>query len=196
MSSGGVSSDTAALLTSKGLELFRKGDFNSSLIALNESLDRDPYTPKTWMVKGDVLASMGRYDEAISAYNRVVKLDPADPTAYAKIGDALVNEGKFSEAVVSFDHALAANPGLIAVQVNRTRAIDLASDKLKGTLITTQPTIVIATTISDQYVVSNISPVTTVPLPTSTTKAPLSIMVLLAMVPITGIVSLIFKRKK
>jgi len=71
---------------------------------------------------------MGRYEEAITAYNKVIKLDPSDPTAYANIGDVLVNVGKFTEAVASYAHALAANPGLTAVQTNRTRAVGLASD--------------------------------------------------------------------
>ena len=193
--SGGVSSDAAVLLTSKGLDLFRKGDFNSSLTALNESLDLDPYTPKTWMVKGDVLASMGRYEEAISLYSRVIKLDPADPTAYAKTGDALVSEGKFSEAVASYDHALAADPGLTAVQANRTRALDLASDMLKGNLTTTQPTPVTTATTPDPTTATNISPVMTVPSTASTTKAPLSYIVLLMVVPVMGMVSIVLTRK-
>ena len=187
VNSGGVSSDAAVLLTSKGLDLFKKGDFNSSLVALNESLNLDPYTPKTWMVKGDVLASMGRYEEAISAYSRVIKLDPADPTAYAKIGDALVNEGKFSEAVASYDHALAANPGLTAVQANRTRAVGLASDILKGNLTTTQPAPVTAVTTPDPLPATNTSPVITVASPAGTAKAPLSYIVLLMVVPIMGV---------
>ncbi len=136
-----MSSDAAALLASKGLDLYKKGDFNNSLIALNASLDNDPYIPKTWMTKGDVLASMGRYEEAITAYSKVIKLDPSDPTAYAKTGDALVNAGKFTEAVASYDHALAANPGLTAVQTNRTRAVGLASGLMKGNLTTTEPTV-------------------------------------------------------
>jgi tetratricopeptide (TPR) repeat protein len=84
---------------------------------------------------------MGRYEEAIIAYNKVIKLDPSDPMAYAKIGDALVNSGKFTEAVASYDHALAANPGLTAVQTNRTRAVSLASDLIKWNIKTTEPTV-------------------------------------------------------
>lgn len=194
-SSGSMSSDNAVLLASKGRDLYKKGDFNSSLIALNASLDNDPYTPKTWMTKGDVLASMGRYDEAITAYNKVIKLDPSDPTAYAKVGDALVNEGKFTEAVASYDHALAANPGLTAVQTNRTRAFDLASGLIKGNLTTTEPTVTtVVTTLPPST--ANTSPVMTVPLPVSTTKVPLSFVVLLMVIPIMGVVSIIFNRKK
>ena len=194
-SSGSVSSDNAVLLTSKGINLFKQGDFNNSLIALNASLDNDPYVPKTWMTKGDVLASLGRYEEAITAYNRVVKLDPADPTAYAKIGDALVNLGKFNEAVTSYDHALAANPGRTAVQTNRTRAVDLASGVIKGNLTATEPTVTtVVTTLPPST--ANTSPVMTTPVPVSTTKAPLSLSVLLMVVPIMGIISIIFNRKK
>lgn len=191
-----MSSDNAVLLSSKGLDLYKKGDYNNSLTALNTSLDNDPYTPKTWMTKGDVLAALGRYEEAITAYNKVIKLDPSDPTAYAKIGDVLVNVGKFSEAVASYDHALAANPGLIAVQTNRTRAVGLASDLIKGNLTTTQPTVPTVTPTLPPSSVTNTSPVMTVPLPVSTTKAPLSFIVLLIVVPIMGVVSLIFNRKK
>jgi hypothetical protein len=196
VNSGGVSSDAAILLTSKGLDLFKKGDFNNSLIALNGSLDRDPYTPKTWMVKGDVLISMGRYEEAITAYNRVIKLDPADPTAYAKIGDALVNEGKFSEAVASYDHALASNPGLTGVQANRTRAIDLASGLIKENLITTQKTVSDVATSLPLLTATNTPQVTTVPLPATSAKTPLSFTIFLLVIPITGLLSLIFNRKK
>jgi len=192
---GSMSSDAAVLLASKGLDLYKKGDFNNSLIALNASLDNDPYTPKTWMTKGDVLASLGRYEEAITAYNKVIKLDPSDPTAYAKIGDALVNAGKFTEAVASYDHALAANTGLTAVQTNRTRAVDLASGLMKGNLTTTEPTVTtVVTTLPPST--ANTSPVITTPVPVSTTKAPLSFMVLLMVVPIMGVVSIIFNRKK
>jgi tetratricopeptide (TPR) repeat protein len=189
-----MSSDNAVLLASKGRDLLKQGDFNNSLVALNASLDNDPYVPKTWMTKGDVLAAMGRYEEAITAYNKVIKLDPADPTAYAKIGDALVNEGKFNEAVTSYDHALAANPGLATVQTNRTRAFDLASGLILGNL-TTEPTVTTVVTIMPPST-ANTSPVMTTPAPVSTTKAPLSFIVLLMVVPITGIVSIIFNRKK
>jgi hypothetical protein len=54
-----MSSDNAVLLALKGLDLYKKGDFNNSLIPLNASLDNDPYTPKTWMIKGDVLRING-----------------------------------------------------------------------------------------------------------------------------------------
>ena len=193
-SSGSISSDNAVLLASKGLDLYKKGDFNNSLIALNASLDNDPYTPKTWMVKGDVLASMGRYDEAVTSYKKVIKLDPADPVAYVKIGDALVNEGKYNEAVASYDHALAANPGLTGVQANRTRAVDLASGLIKANL--TEPVVATAAPTPPTSHATDISPVMTVPSPSSTVKAPLSFIVLLMIVPIMGLVSTIFQRKK
>jgi len=193
---GGSSSDDAVLLASKGLDLFRKGDFNNSLIALNSSLSRDPYTTKTWMVKGDVLASMGRYEEAISAYNKVIHLDPSDPAAYAKRGDAQLNVGKFNEAVVSYDYALAANPGLTAVQTNRTRAVDLVSNPIKANLTPTQPTIATEATTLPPSSAATASPQMTAASPVSTTKAPVSLMVLLMVVPIAGIVSIIFNRKK
>jgi hypothetical protein len=195
-SSGSMSSDNAVLLASKGLDLYKKGDFNSSLIALNASIDNDPYTPKTWMVKGDVLASMGRYDDAVTAYKKVIKLDPADPMAYVKIGDALVNEGKFSEAVVFYDHALAANPGLTGVQTNRTRAVDLASGLIKANLTDTEPVVATTEPTSPPSHASDISTVMSVPSPSSTAKAPLSFIVLLVIVPIMGFVSTIFQRKK
>jgi tetratricopeptide (TPR) repeat protein len=194
--SGSTSSDNAALLASKGLDLYKKGDFNNSLIALNSSLDNDPYTPKTWIMKGDVLTSLGRYDEAIAAYKKVIKLDPADPMAYVKIGDALVNEGKFSEAVVSYDHALAANPGLTWVQANRTRAVDLASGLIKANLTDTVPVVTTTAPTPLPSFSTDISPVMSVTSPSSTTKAPLSFIILLMIVPIMGLVSTIFQRKK
>lgn len=193
---GGGSSDDAVLLASKGLELFRKGDFNNSLIALNSSLNRDPFTTKTWMVKGDVLSSMGRYEEAIVVYNKVIHLDPADHAAYEKKGNALMNVGKFNEAVVSYDLALAANPGLTAVQTNRTRAVDLASGMINANLTPTQPTVANAETTLQPSTAPGISPNMTVPSPVSTTKAPLSLIVLLMVIPIAGIVSIIINRKK
>ena len=193
---GGSSSDDAVLLASKGLDLFRKGDFNNSLIALNSSLTRDPFTTKTWMIKGDVLSSMGRDEEAIIVYTQVIHLDPSDPAAYAKRGDAQLNVGKYNEAVVSYDYALAANPGLTAVQTNRTRAVDLASGSIKGNLTTTQPTIATEATTLPPSSAATTSPQMTVASPISTTKAPISLMVLLMVIPIAGIVSIIFNRKK
>ena len=45
MNSGGRSAHDAVLLTMKGLDLFRKGDFNNSLTTLNASLVLDPLYP-------------------------------------------------------------------------------------------------------------------------------------------------------
>ena len=199
MNSGGGSADDAVLLTVKGLDLFRKGDFNNSLIALNASLVLDPYTPMTWMVKGDVLASLGRFDEAISAYNKVISLDPSDPTAYAKKGDALTGEGKFNEAVASYDHALASNPGLSAVQANRTLAVDLASGLTKGNLTATSSSVVtvVPASLPEAAVSTGNTPVAISDTsPVSSTKAPLSIFLLLGVIPITGLLLFISNRKK
>ncbi|GEM_PF-3171815 len=193
---GGGSSDDAVLLASTGLNLFRKGDFNNSLVALNGSLSRDPFTTKTWMLKGDVLAAMGRYEEAIAVYTQVIRLDPGDPGAYAKRGDAQVNMGKFNEAVVSYDRALAANPGLSAVQTNRTRAVELASGLINTNLTPTEPTVAITATMQPPSNITTTSPPMTATSPVSTTKAPLSLLVLLMVIPLTGIVSIIFNRRK
>ena len=150
------------------------------------------------MVKGDVLASLGRFDEAISAYNHVISLDPSDPTAYAKRGGALTVEGKFNEAVASYDHALASNPGLSAVRANRTRAVDLASGLTKRNVTATPSSVVAVVPASLPEVTvyaGNTSIAISDPLPVSSTKAPLSLPILLIVIPVTGLL-LHLKRKK
>jgi len=126
-SSAGSYSDEAVKLTSLGIDLFRQGDFNKSLDSLNRSLTLDPYSEKTWTVKGDVLLAMDRGNESLAAYTQALHLDQADPVIYSKIGDAQIKTGAYKAAVASYDHALALQPDFPSAAANRTIAVELAS---------------------------------------------------------------------
>jgi tetratricopeptide (TPR) repeat protein len=126
-SSAGGYSDQALKLTSQGIALFRQGDFNKSLDALNQSLSRDPYSEKTWIITGDVLSAMDRLNESLEAYTQGLHLDKADPGLYAKIGNVQIRMGAYQAAVSSYDRALALQPDFPEAVVNRTKAAGLAS---------------------------------------------------------------------
>jgi tetratricopeptide (TPR) repeat protein len=123
----GSNSDEAVKMTSQAIALFKEGDYNNSLAALNGSINLDPYSAKTWITKGDVLSAMGLLNESIAAYTQVIHLDPSDPAVYAKMGDVLVKMGAYKEAVASYDHALTLEPGYPSIEANRTQAAEFAS---------------------------------------------------------------------
>jgi len=197
--SAGTFSDDAVLLTSRGLTLFRKGEFNNSLVLLNESLGLDPYSWKTWMARGDVLLALGQYEEAISAYANAIHLDPADPGAYEKTGDALVYEEKFDDAIVFYDHALAADPGRATVQANRTRAVDLAKGHTNQNATSGLPEVTQNTSEETPPANLTVDPVTPPLQPINTATKPaglsLSVGVVLMALPIAGLFSRIPRRR-
>ena len=194
------SSDSALVLAARGADYYRQGDLNQSLDMMNKSLIIDPYSVRAWMTKGEVLSAMGRYIEAAAAYSRVLSLDPSDGPAAAKRGDAYLNAGKYPEAIASYDRAVAMNPGIPGIQSNRSKAKQLASGIIRANLSVAGPDetagldpgkgmpveILPVTTLS-----TTTPPVSPVP---GTTKAAVSLPVLVLATIIAGVLSLIHRR--
>ena len=64
-----------------GTILYRKRQFKSALLAVDQALKTAPSNPSYLANKGNILAALKRYAEAEAIYKRVLFMDPKHPTA-------------------------------------------------------------------------------------------------------------------
>jgi tetratricopeptide (TPR) repeat protein len=79
--------------------LEKLGDPTGALVALDESLRRDPESIYTLNNKGNVLMDLDRLDEALSCFDAIIERTAAYPLAYYNRACVFARRGKVQEAV-------------------------------------------------------------------------------------------------
>jgi len=72
-----------------GLDLFRKGEYNQSIIYLDRAIDLNPQYTEALVTEAGALGSLGRWDEALQAANRAIGLDLNNSMAWKNKAAAL-----------------------------------------------------------------------------------------------------------
>jgi Flp pilus assembly protein TadD len=101
---------TAVDWTNRGNQLYRSGQFEAALSALNQAVRLDPNLHAAWYERGNVLFALRRSAEALESYDRTIQLKPDLYSVWRDRGVLLAALHKFEAALGSFDRATQLKP--------------------------------------------------------------------------------------
>jgi Flp pilus assembly protein TadD len=96
--------------TNRGNELYRSGQLQPAIEALNQALRLDPKFHPAWYERGNVLFAMNRYTEALESYDYTIQLKPDLYSVWRDRGVLLSFMKKYLAALGCFDRATELKP--------------------------------------------------------------------------------------
>ena len=72
--------DDSEMMTNKGIELNKIGNYNESITYFDKALAIDPKNIVALNEKGNAYGGLGNYSQAISSYDKALALDPKNAT--------------------------------------------------------------------------------------------------------------------
>ncbi|MDX2242317.1 MAG: tetratricopeptide repeat-containing serine protease family protein [Leptolyngbyaceae cyanobacterium bins.302] len=96
--------------TNRGNQLYRLGQFEAALTALNQAVRLNPDLHAAWYDRGNVLFALRRSAEALESYDRAIQLKPDLYSVWRDRGVLLAALNKFDAALGSFDRATLLKP--------------------------------------------------------------------------------------
>ena len=102
--------NAAAVHNDKGIEYYKKGEYQKAIYEFTESIRNNPNISQTYNNRGNVYDILGQFENAIKDYNQAIKLKPNNAMAYANRGIAYSRNKKYEEALNDFDKAIALDP--------------------------------------------------------------------------------------
>src|SRR5215469_15944890 len=100
------SSQDAASLNQRGLDLLHKKDYEQAIVSFREALRIQPEYWDALDNLGKALEAVGKDAEAIVELDKAIAIAPETAAAYADKGMALFQEGKYEEAAASYRQAI------------------------------------------------------------------------------------------
>lgn len=94
------------ILINKGIDSFRRGNFEDALRHYDRVIELDPNNVIAWNNKGVIFFKMGRVEDALEAYDNALKIDPANLDAIRNKGFIFRTQGKFEESIDQYGLAL------------------------------------------------------------------------------------------
>lgn len=95
----------------KGLELYKKGQYKEAVECFNRVLSDDPQAFKVWNNKGNALYKLVSYDKALNCYDKALEISPDYSNAWYGKGCTLIQMKNYEEALECFNRVLSLNPG-------------------------------------------------------------------------------------
>ncbi|MFH1502703.1 MAG: tetratricopeptide repeat protein [Candidatus Eisenbacteria bacterium] len=94
----------------QGLELFRKGDFESAAAAFRLALEEDPEDLAAYLSIGSAYLRLERLSEAARAFRKAIDLDAANPSAHLGLGQTYQLYEDYDAAFEELTRALELDP--------------------------------------------------------------------------------------
>lgn len=94
----------------RGNQLYRLGQFDQALEALNQAVRLNPNAHTAWYDRGNVLFALKRSVAALESYDRAIQLKPDSYNVWRDRGVLLAVLNKFDAALGSFDRATELKP--------------------------------------------------------------------------------------
>ncbi|MDX2229863.1 MAG: tetratricopeptide repeat-containing serine protease family protein [Leptolyngbyaceae cyanobacterium bins.349] len=101
---------SAVEFVNRGNQLYRLGQFEEALLALNQATQLNPSLHAAWYDRGNVLFALQRPLEALDSYDRAIQLKPDLYSVWRDRGVLLAVLTKFDAALGSFDRATGLKP--------------------------------------------------------------------------------------
>jgi len=103
-------SDNPAELYSRGLDLYRIGDYESAIAFFSDALRRDPNFAAAYQLRGAAYEATGRLALALEDFDTLIDLTPSSAAAYNDRCSVLARSRRFREALTDCNQALSLNP--------------------------------------------------------------------------------------
>ena len=108
----------------RGLDAFRRADYDQAIVAFDELIRLDPNHSEAHRWRGDALLNKHEFDKALSEYDEAIRLDPKNGMAYCGRGAASTGKGEFDKAIPSFEEAIRLDPRIASMPFyKRCRAV-------------------------------------------------------------------------
>ena len=113
----------------KGIEYYKKKDFNSAVKQFENAELLNPQSPLNKFNKSTALAKQQNYDEALRYLEKTINNERTDKTlkseAHYNMGNILVEQQKYSDAIEHYKNALKINPNHLNAKYNLTYALNM-----------------------------------------------------------------------
>jgi predicted O-linked N-acetylglucosamine transferase (SPINDLY family) len=114
----------ANLITNLGTIAYQRGQYETALNWLDQSLQLSFYQPIALNSRGNALEALDRLPEAFSNYECAISLDPAYVQAHYNKANCLQKLHNFAKALQSYDKAIALKPDYAEAFSNRGVVFD------------------------------------------------------------------------
>ena len=94
----------------RGLNAFRRADFDQAIVAFDELIRLQPFHSEAHRWRGDASLNKHEFDKALSEYDEAIRLNSKNGMAYCGRGAASTQKGEFDNAIASFDEAVRLDP--------------------------------------------------------------------------------------
>lgn len=105
--------ETSQVFLSRGLEAYRRGDYEEAANQYQKALAASPDDPSTYLVISWVLELAGRQDEAIQYIDKALEIDPTMAMAHFNKGAILESSGDDRRAIEHYRIAVERDPDAI-----------------------------------------------------------------------------------
>ncbi len=109
----------AAAYCGLGIEYYRLGNYDMSVLYANRATMINPKYPLPYMIRGESYYQMKDYDKALKNYLRALQLDPGNADCYYNIGQVYYKKGLADDALKAYDKAVELNPHHFSSWYNR-----------------------------------------------------------------------------
>ncbi|MBD3367638.1 MAG: tetratricopeptide repeat protein [Candidatus Eisenbacteria bacterium] len=95
---------------SRGIEMFRAGDFEGAVEAFREAIEADPEYGPAYVSLGTAYMRLDRLAEAARVFRRAIEIDPENASAHVGLGQTLKLQSNPDAAIEALEKALELDP--------------------------------------------------------------------------------------
>jgi tetratricopeptide (TPR) repeat protein len=77
----------------KSVILYRLGEYDDALTAIDEAILLDPQDAANWKIRSDLLFQLGKYNDALKSIDKSIELSPNEADYWKKRGTILQKMG-------------------------------------------------------------------------------------------------------
>ncbi len=140
----------ASLITNIGTIAYQRGQYETALNWLDQSLELSFYQPIALNCRGNALEALGRFTEALSNFDCAISLDPAYVQAYYNKANCLQKQRNFAKALQIYDKAIALKPDYAEAFSNRGVVLN-SLERIDEALVSYQTAIEIKPNFAEAY---------------------------------------------
>jgi tetratricopeptide (TPR) repeat protein len=115
---------TAYINNDKGVEAYRKGDFNAAINFYKEALKEAPHFKLAMYNLANAYFGNNDIQKAINLYEKVILLDPKDEFSYYNLANCYLKISEYKKALVYYKKAIEISPGDYATHYNLGKAFE------------------------------------------------------------------------
>ena len=102
--------ESPSALYSRGMDLYRLGDYQSAIAFFSDVLRRDPGFAAAYQLRGASYEAIGQLALALKDFDTLIELTPSSAAAYNNRCWVLARSQRFAEALADCNQALSLNP--------------------------------------------------------------------------------------